>query len=43
VEQGDALGHPATVFAMAERADGGIRTWVGGVAVIADVGPEWTR
>jgi PhzF family phenazine biosynthesis protein len=34
VEQGDALGHPSTVFATAEHTDDGIRTWVGGLAVI---------
>jgi PhzF family phenazine biosynthesis protein len=34
VEQGDALGCPSTVFASAETAGGGIRTWVGGVAAI---------
>ena len=34
VEQGDALGRPATVFAAAEPAAGGIRTWVGGLAVV---------
>jgi trans-2,3-dihydro-3-hydroxyanthranilate isomerase len=34
VEQGDALGRPATVLASAESTDDGIRTWVGGLAVI---------
>jgi predicted PhzF superfamily epimerase YddE/YHI9 len=34
VEQGDALGRPATVFASAEVVDGRLRTWVGGLAVI---------
>lgn len=36
VEQGDSLGRPATVYAAAEAVSGGdgIRTWVGGLAVI---------
>jgi trans-2,3-dihydro-3-hydroxyanthranilate isomerase len=34
VEQGDALGRPSTVFASAETTADGIRTWVGGLAVI---------
>ena len=34
VEQGDALGHPSSVFATATAVDGGISTRVGGVAVI---------
>jgi trans-2,3-dihydro-3-hydroxyanthranilate isomerase len=34
VDQGDALGHPATVYASAESTVDGIRTWVGGLAVI---------
>jgi PhzF family phenazine biosynthesis protein len=34
VEQGDALGRPATVYASASADLGGIRTWVGGLAVI---------
>jgi trans-2,3-dihydro-3-hydroxyanthranilate isomerase len=36
VEQGDALGRPATVFASAEPSYGGIRTWIGGLAVIRE-------
>jgi PhzF family phenazine biosynthesis protein len=34
VDQGDALGRPATVHASAESTVDGIRTWVGGRAVI---------
>jgi PhzF family phenazine biosynthesis protein len=34
VEQGDSLGRPATVYATAEATGDGIRTWVGGLAVI---------
>ncbi|MFL6072672.1 MAG: PhzF family phenazine biosynthesis protein [Mycobacteriales bacterium] len=35
VDQGDALGHPSTVYAAAERAPGGIATRVGGAARLA--------
>jgi len=34
VEQGDALGHPSSVFATATEIDGGISTRVGGVATL---------
>jgi PhzF family phenazine biosynthesis protein len=34
VDQGDALGRPATVYATAESTPHGIRSWVGGLAVI---------
>jgi trans-2,3-dihydro-3-hydroxyanthranilate isomerase len=42
VEQGDSLGRPATVYAAAEATGDGIRTWVGGLAVIRREEPSET-
>ena len=36
VEQGDALGRPASVLASARRGPAGITTRVGGLAVVRD-------